>query len=82
MLNELKDINVIQTANTVDGRTLLHLAAAENDDAFCEKLLKYGALVNSLMITSEVFFLFFPVFIKSKYFILILVNLRDTIRCS
>jgi ankyrin repeat protein len=59
MLNELKDINVIQTVNTVDGRTLLHLAAAENDDAFCEKLLKYGALVNSLMKTSEVFFCFF-----------------------
>ena len=55
MLNELKDINVIQTANTVDGRTLLHLAAAENDDAFCEKLLNYGARVNSLMKTSAVF---------------------------
>lgn len=51
---KMKSSKVLNAANYSDGRTLLHLAAADNDDELIEKMIAEGALVNKLMKTSAV----------------------------
>lgn len=43
-----------KSSNIYDGRTLLHLAAADNDLKLCKRLIADGVEVNCLMKTSSV----------------------------
>ena len=51
-MDAITDKNLIKVPNIHDGRTLLHLAASENDLKLCKRLITDGADVNPLMKTS------------------------------
>ena len=59
-LDAIPEKKAVKSSNLYDGRTLLHLAAADNDLKLCKKLVGEGLDVNCLMKTSPVrnFFIF------------------------
>jgi ankyrin repeat protein len=59
LLDKIADRKACKASNMYDGRTVLHLAAAENDLKLCKKLVQNGANVNALMKATAVSLLFF-----------------------
>ena len=53
-LDTILDKKAARSTNLYDGRSILHIAAAENDLNLCKRLVAGGADVNSLMKTSTV----------------------------
>ncbi len=54
LLDNIRNCNVVDSKNSKDGRTLLHLAAVHNDAKLCQTLIDNGASVDSLLITASV----------------------------
>ena len=54
MLDTVSEKKAAKSFNMYDGRTILHLAAADNDLKLCKKLVSCGADINSLMKSSVV----------------------------
>lgn len=54
LLDTIKEKKAYKSVNSVDGRTLLHLAAADNDLKLCKRLIAGGAEINPLLKTSTV----------------------------
>jgi ankyrin repeat protein len=78
LLDTIKEKKAIKSVNQIDGRSLLHLAAAENDVKLCKKLVSSGADVNPLMRTALVKYnflliIFFPFLIYFFIFLLFLL---------
>ncbi len=56
LLDTIGGKKAAKSANMYDGRTLLHLSAADNDLKVCKRLVADGLEVNGLMKTSNVRF--------------------------
>lgn len=56
LLDTISEKRASKSSNLYDGRTLLHLVAADNDLKLCKRLVADGVDVNCLMKTSSVCF--------------------------
>ena len=54
MLDTISDKKAAKSSNIYDGRTILHMVAADNDLKLCKKLVSCGAEINGLMKSSSV----------------------------
>lgn len=54
LIDAINDKRASRSSNMYDGRTILHLAAADNDLKLCKRLVADGVDVNCLMKTSTV----------------------------
>jgi hypothetical protein len=85
-LDTIKNKRAARSSNMYDGRTILHLAAAENNLKLCKYIVGLGNIdINSLMKTSTVIFMIsveFEFYFYFLYFFFLKEFLHDTLRCG